>query len=229
VTADAIRAELEAERRKLIMGRKADLLADLDQRIAHSTARKRELGRAARLLADQVGAAAIRSWRGELQARVDRRISAHGAEILDRACAACIDHAETILAPAFTGVSAIPLVEVFVVRTEPSPPSRSWTTVLEREWAVRERASTEARDHLVALLERESTRVVEWYVRYYEDACAQLEASFVNGLDNYAQSATIATAHARDARKSGGQALADAHARIDAWLQRLTELQRSIG
>jgi hypothetical protein len=232
VSPEAVRAELEAERRKLIMRHKADLLAQLGQRIARATASKRELVAASISHADEVGRAAIRAWCGELQARVDRRISAHGGEIIDRACAACGDDVETILAPAFLGVSAIPNAFAFSIGAEPPPATSAWralATLLESEQKVRARAFAEASTYLDALLERESVRAVAWYAHTFAESCAHLESSFGDALDHHAQSATVATARAREAMRRGRDAVAEAHERIDVWLVRVAELQRQLG
>jgi hypothetical protein len=87
----------------------------------------------------------------------------------------------------------------------------------------------DAGERLVALLEHESARVVDGYVRYHAQACEQVETSMANALDQLAQSASVANLRARAVKAAGGQAVAQAHERIDACLRRLDEEQRRLG
>ncbi len=228
---EAVQHELEAERRKLIMGRKADLLLELADGMARCTAPKREVRYVASTHADELGTRAIEAWHRELQVHVDRHVAAHASEVIERARAACSDRADAILAPAFRGTSVVPTAPTFAVQTLPlRPPGRRTPlgVLLSSEDAVRSRAAEVAVDRLVALLERESARLVEHCVHYYVDACARIEASLASALDQHAQSATIANARAREAMRNGRQALVHALERIDGWLIRVDELQQRI-
>jgi len=224
----ALRSELEAERRKLIMGHKADLLAELDERVLHSAASKQDLLAEAAAMADELGHAVLRTWSRGLRARSDQRVAAHIDEVIRRVRSVCADHADAVLTPAFSGVTVMTTVETQSFERMPPVPVLRWTWLIS-EAGVRERARTAAGERLVALLERESARVVEGYLRYHATACEQVETSMANALDQLAQSASVANARARTAKAAGCQAVAQAHERIDACLRRLDEEQRRLG
>jgi hypothetical protein len=127
------------------------------------------------------------------------------------------------------GVSVLPHLESFTVERRSGPTSGRLSAIsdlLSTDASVRALASVIAGDHLVSTLERESTRVVEWCLHYYDDACAQVQAAFVNAIDAFAQTAGVASARAREAKAGGRHTLAQAHERIDAGLATLNALHR---
>ncbi len=230
VTTEGLRAELEAERRKLLMGRKADLLAVLASCVAKLDVSKRDVERAAARVADEIGNKTIHAWRGELQARMEKRIAAHAAELLERASASCGEPGNALVTYASLAISAVPAVEFFV-GPAPAPAAPTWRArlrdVFASEQHLRARAEANAGEQLVVLLERESIRIVDWCARYYAESCAQLEATFADGAYEYALSALAARERAAEASRSG--ALRQAHERIDTQMRALERLQRRVG
>ena len=178
--------------------------------------------------AEELGAELLRDWAGKVAARIDQRIASDVGELLRDARATCDDQFDRILVPAFVGISAIPQVDAFALQPGDWAGRRMFADLFRGDGTVRAGARAAARDHLVSMIERESARLIEWCVDYFDEACAQLHAVFVNALDEFARAASIASARARIAMADTRHAITQAHEHIDAWLRMLDDLHRRL-
>lgn len=224
----AFGSELATERRKLVMAQKADLLAELGERVLLCTAARRDLDTAASAYADEIGEGVLRTWSQTLYARSDRHVATFAEELVRRARVAFGENAESVLTPAFAGVVVSVVIASPAIERAPHVIPSRWTW-LESDARVRERAGKAACDRLTTLLERGSAQIVACCLRDHELATEQVTASFLNGLDQFAMSASLANARAREARAKGRRAVTQAYERIDIWLRRLADEQRRLG
>jgi hypothetical protein len=221
---------LEAERRKFLMGSKADLLALLGKRFARDLSNKRDLRSAAHALGRELTIEAVRAWHGSLRRHVDQQIGAMARALVEQTQGALERLGADVPIAAFEGLSMMTSFEPYASQ-RPLEPNASlwsrWRDAISPERHVRVEAEHEAAERLIESVELDSNRVADSYLRYYDRSRSALESSFANALDDLCQHATVARARAEEACASGRPAIVQACERLDGWLRRVAEIRRS--